>query len=223
MARSNQRCLDDRYARHSLVMSKSDGELRRWAHEHLVYEAAMLNHVAGKFANPRLSDQDHNAFLESFAVHVRCLRDFLWNDRKHRQEDAFASDFCDLGVWEAKRGDLPAALGSIEGNRQRIGREIVHLTYHRLTISDETREWELTELVRAIAEGLHKFAEAAKPERLHPKTREALALSPKDVRILLPKNPREGRPISIAASIPVTGATQAFEGFTARSLDLEVD
>jgi hypothetical protein len=162
-------------------MNRSDAELMGWAHEHLMYEAAMLSHTVDKFANRKLSDQDHNAFMESFAIHIRCLRDFLWGRRTQRNpEDAFASDFCDAGVWEMRRPPLPAALEAIEGRRQRIGREIVHLTYHRLDIKAETKHWDLTDLLRAIAEGLHQFAKVAKPERLHPKTREALALMPPD-------------------------------------------
>jgi hypothetical protein len=132
----------------------------------------MLCHAVEKFATQRLSDQDHNAFVESFAIHVRCLRDFLWGKRgPHNPEDAFASDFCDPGVWETGPPALPAALKAIEGKRQRIGREIVHLTYHRLDIKAETKDWDLTELMRAIADGLHEFAKVAKPERLHPKLR----------------------------------------------------
>ena len=122
----------------------------------------MLSHAVEKFANKRLSDQDHNAFMESFAIHVRCLRDFLWGKRRRQNpEDAFASDFCDPGVWETERAPLPAALNVIEGNRQRIGREIVHLTYHRLDIAAETKDWDLTALMCAIAEGLYEFAKVA--------------------------------------------------------------
>src|SRR5581483_4963553 len=159
-------------------MSRSDEELLRWAHEHLIYEAAMLSHAVEKFANRRLSDQDHNAFLESFAIHVRCLRDFLWGERKKNNPgDAFAFDFCDPGIWERARPTLPGALRAIDADL-RIGREIVHLTYHRLDIRAETKDWDLTALMAAIARGLHTFATVAKEERLHPKHREALALMP---------------------------------------------
>jgi hypothetical protein len=39
--------------------------------------------------------------------------------------------------------------------------------------------------MRGIAEGLHEFAKVAKPERVHPRTRQALALAPKDYRVLV--------------------------------------
>ena len=61
---------------------RSAEELKRWAREHLVYEAKMLVHSVEMVADPRLSDPDRNAFIESFAIHVRCLRDFLWRDSR---------------------------------------------------------------------------------------------------------------------------------------------
>jgi hypothetical protein len=109
------------------VMNRSPEQLRRWAHEHLVYEAAMLMHVVQRVADGGLSDQDRNAFVESFAIHVRCLRDFLWSRKRGRPGDALASDFCASGVWEQARPALPDAVRRIEGSRNRIGREIVHL------------------------------------------------------------------------------------------------
>lgn len=205
-------------------MNRSDDELKRWAHEHLVYEAAMLSHAVDKFADKRLSDQDHNAFIESFAIHVRCLRDFLWDSRSPRNpQDAFAFDFCDPGVWETQRPPLSAALKAIEGKRQRIGREIVHLTYHRLDIEAETKDWNLTELLRGIAEGLHEFAKVAKPERLHPRTRQALALMPNEYRALVTRADEASGPSLVAASIPVTGGTIAFDGFTSDSIGFRIN
>ena len=205
-------------------MNRSDAQLMRWAHEHLVYEAGMLTHAVEKVADRQLSDQDHNAVMESFAIHVRCLRAFLWGkQRPDHPEDAFASDFCDPGLWETSRPPLPAALKAIEGKRQRVGREIVHLTYHRLDIKAETKDWDLTGLLHAIAEGLHEFAKVAKPERLHPKSRETLALTPKDYRVLVTADDDESSPGLVAVSIPVAGGTIAFDGFTAGSINLEVD
>jgi hypothetical protein len=66
-------------------------------------------------------DPESNALLESFAVHVRCLRDFLWGDRTHHQPmDAVAADFCEPGKWERERGELPPALAEIDA-RKRVG------------------------------------------------------------------------------------------------------
>ena len=64
------------------AVTRSAEELRRWAHEHLVYEAKMLVHDVERVADASLSDPDRNAFIESFAIHVRCLRDFVWRDSR---------------------------------------------------------------------------------------------------------------------------------------------
>ena len=54
--------------------------LRRFAEEHLLYEAGMLYEVTGKLMN-RHHEEDpvvENTLLESFGVHNRNLIDFLW-------------------------------------------------------------------------------------------------------------------------------------------------
>jgi hypothetical protein len=187
-------------------MARSDTELRAWAHEHLVYEAAMLSHALKRVADAGLSDQDHNAFIESFAVHVRCLRDFVWRDRnprnKRQQEDAFASDLCADGVWQSVRPEVPEVL-QIEEDRNRIGREIVHLSYHRLGIDAESKNWNLSEFMRVIVEALHLFSEKADPNRLAEETRQFLASMPVGV----PLDPR-----LLTGFHGVTAATQAAGG-----------
>lgn len=61
-------------------------ELRSWASEHLMYEVDHSSYATvefGKAPEGRIED----ALLESFAVHARCLNDFLWHDgRKSKPE-----------------------------------------------------------------------------------------------------------------------------------------
>jgi hypothetical protein len=191
-------------------MERSREQLRQWAHEHLVYEAAMLAHSVEKVADSRLSNTDRNAFVESFAIHVRCLREFLWGERGEHPQDAFASDFCAPGVWANARPGLPAAIRAIEGKRNRIGREIVHLTYHRLDIEAETKDWDMGELRRVIADALSRFAEAAEPECLAQATRNKLALM---------SNFAQGPGVTEATHMiqpgQITGGTIPFPGYSA--------
>lgn len=188
----------------------------------------MLLHTVGMAAKENQEPADRNAFIESFAVHVRCLRDFLWRDDRSRPHDALARDFCAPRIWEIARGPLPAALREIEGNRNRIGREIVHLTYHRLDIDNEAKTWKMRELLQEIMAGLAQFAHTADPRRLAERTREALAL----LVLLVPKD--ESTPLRITPNLPgVSGATgainltdvirktNAFPGFSAD--DIEAD
>jgi hypothetical protein len=180
----------------------------------------MLSHTVWKVADTSLSDQDHNAFIESFAIHLRCLRDFLWGTRRSdHPEDAFATDFCDPGVWEEARPALPPPVRAIEGERKRIGREIAHLTYYRLEIDAETKPWDLSALLRVIVEALGRFSEVAKPERLAQRTREALALIPPDVRGVVIREPRGVTGATTAVEpIHVIKGTASFAGFTAEDV-----
>ncbi len=79
--------------------------------------------------------------------------------------DAFAVDFCAPGVWELKHGSVPPELSEMD-NRKRLGREVVHLSYHRLEVPAEIKDWPVSEIVREILDGLCDFAFEALPERL---------------------------------------------------------
>lgn len=184
-----------------------------WAREHLVYEAKMLAYTAVELAKrhnlPR--NQESNVFLEAFAVHTRCLRDFLWGDRDRHPMDAFASDFCSPGNWEEVRGEIPPALREID-DRNRLGREVVHLSYERSGVPAKIKDWPISEIVRDLVEALDDFALEALPERLDEGTRLALTD--------LASSPPPGvGPVSVAAAIqvPYGGGTIAFPDFHAGS------
>lgn len=170
----------------------SDEDLLRWAREHLVYEGRMLAFTAVRLAERQGSsaDPESNTLLESFVVHVRCLRDFLWGDRKGQHKwDAFAADFCEPGEWERERGEVPSALAEID-ELNRAGREVVHLSYHRLTIEAASKDWDCGDIYGEIADVLGHFAVVAKPSRLDRKTSDAL--------LDLPAHSAGVRPASVA-------------------------
>ncbi len=189
----------------------SDEELRCWAREHLIYEGRMLAFTAVRLAERQGVPRDpvSNAYLESFVVHVRCLRDFLWGNRKSWNPlDAFAFDFCVPGEWEAKRGQVPPNLSGVD-TRKRTGREVVHLTYHRLSVEAELKDWECGEIFGEIADALACFTTAALPTRLDAKTRDAL-------QDLFAHSPGAGT-ISVATGAvygtAIQAGTIAFPGF----------
>lgn len=159
----------------SISAPLADDDLARWAREHLVYEGRMLAFAAVRLAErqglPR--DPESNALLESFVVHVRCLRDFLWGRRRDRQpHDAFAVDFCAPGEWERVRGDVPGLLGG--RLLHRAGREVVHLTYHRFSVDAASKDWDCGEIFDMIASSLERLAITAMPTRMDGVTRTAL-------------------------------------------------
>jgi hypothetical protein len=155
-------------------MERTDKNLREWADEHLVYEAQMLRYAATRLQqHGDRAGRDRNAMIESFAVHTRCLREFLWYPpSKDHPEDARAAHFCAPGAWDD--GDMPPLIDKVKG---RIGEEIVHLSYRRRGITEEAKGWNYGEIYQLIAAKLREFVEVALPERLAESTRRELGLT----------------------------------------------
>ena len=191
-----------------------DQELAEWAREHLVYEARMLAYTAVRLAERRDLPRDHesNLLLEGLAIHARCLRDFLWGNRSERHPmDAFAVEFCAPGEWEKARGAVPAALAEVD-ERNRFGREVVHLSYDRRHVQTDIKDSPVSEIVGELVEALDSFAATARSECLDDET--AIALS--DLTAPLPKGVG---PISVATAVqvPYTGGTINFPDFSVGS------
>ena len=74
--------------------------------------------------------------------------------------DAFASDFSD--EWNGRRGAIPPNLAEVKG-RNRFGEEVFHLTYNRISGSDEEKVWLCGEMAMEIATALKLFAELRDP------------------------------------------------------------
>lgn len=192
-------------------------QLRAWVAEHLMYEVDTLIYTTleiGK-CEGELSHGE-NVLLDAFAVHARCLNDFLWRDRNARKpRDAFASDFCAPGEWKRARKQLPRrALVEIR-NRGRFGREVVHLTYDRIDGSGEDKEWPCGDVLIELAGALGSFADLALPDRLWDRDRSKLS-------DLLVGRDSAGPPLgSIAGATGMTvGQIRQFTGGTAHVQDI---
>ncbi len=61
-----------------MTVPLTDEELAQWARRHLVYEVRMLVASAVELSKHKTPNPQSNAFLESFLIHARCLRDLLW-------------------------------------------------------------------------------------------------------------------------------------------------
>lgn len=113
-----------------------------------------------------------NLALESFAVHARCLFEFLWCKPNPKWDnDAFASDFSDR--WNGLRGAIPQHLAEVR-DRKRFGQEVFHLTYNRISGSDEQKIWLCGEMAMEIAKALNLLSELARPKSLSEITRTRL-------------------------------------------------
>lgn len=105
-----------------------------------------------------------NALLECFTIHMRALVDFLWEPSRLREDDALAKDFFnDPNQWETIRPKLPLVLEPIRG---RTGKEIAHLTYARMTVTPETKGWNVQSMTEEAFHVLKLFIENADESKI---------------------------------------------------------
>ncbi len=144
-------------------LTHSPAELRK-ASEDVWYEVSMLLSVAqvlsSQIFGPGVAT---NAFLESFTIHARALEAFFFC-RKQDPRDMVASDFFDEpNQWARKRGKESAVLKPVTW---RVGKQVAHLSYVRLDVTPEAKDWDVPAIARAIAELADKFRKGAAPELL---------------------------------------------------------
>jgi hypothetical protein len=153
--------------------------LRRFAEEHLLYEAEMLYEVTGKLMNRHHKDDlvVENALLESLGVHSRNLIDFLWLDKPMKDTDAIASDYVDH--WKA-----PAMSERLSQVKSRVGKEMVHLSYNRLDVPEDEKGWQVLGIGPEIIGAFSKFATEVSlncvPEGWHERAYAAVGAVPPD-------------------------------------------
>jgi hypothetical protein len=121
------------------------------ASDHLYYEITMLRFAACQLAARQAErDEPKNALLESFAIHVRNLRNFFFKKQSSRLKDEIlAIDYLDN--WNPPKSEY---LGRIEG---KINEEISHLSYKRIEISLEAKNWNVDLIVAELEQALTAF------------------------------------------------------------------
>jgi hypothetical protein len=131
----------------------SESRLRRFAEEHLLYEAGMLYEVTVKLMNRHHEDDPvvEDALLESFGVHNRNLIDFLWLDRPMKHTDAIARDW--IEGWQP-----PAMSERLANVKDRVGKEMVHLSYNRLDVPEDEKGWTVLGIGPEVIGAFGKFA-----------------------------------------------------------------
>jgi hypothetical protein len=146
-----------------------DQELIDYSGEHLLYEIQMFRFVASKV--PTLTaGVDLSAFLEFFAIHLRNLTDFFY-DQKPLPDDVVAADFYDdPRKWNASISP------SLATAQIRANKEISHLTLKRKAGMDPGKPWPVLDLYREIRAVAKVFSAGASPNKLHPKVVEFINL-----------------------------------------------
>lgn len=134
---------------------------------HLLYEINMLLGTAEILMYPNrtiaacLSDDVlKNSVLESYLVHLRNLKDFLWE--VPRQDDITAGQFCSTKCdrQSSKSKDKLANL-SINQIKTRINKQISHLTRARKLKTQNQMTWNIEKITCAMAGFLHTFIQMA--------------------------------------------------------------
>jgi hypothetical protein len=152
----------------------SDACLLGYSAEHVVYEFDMFLWVARAFEGgtthigaPTPADVSRlkNVLVESFALHLRNVIDFLY-DEKHYPTDVIAEDFLEPGGWAGIR---PPMTKTLEDARERANKEVAHLTTLRIGGNPAGKTWGVADLANEVRPLMRKFAESALPTRPSPK------------------------------------------------------
>jgi hypothetical protein len=126
----------------------------------LAYEFEMLDEIV------RLLERDHpakppqeleNVLTQSFAIHVRNLKEFLWRPRTKSTKgtDVLAVDLIAAeAVWPPPK---PARLDDLVN---RASREVAHLTTYRLSGLHPDKAWNPRECLEALLPALEAFVKA---------------------------------------------------------------
>jgi hypothetical protein len=110
----------------------------------------------------------HNAALESFIIHARIMLDFLYPSdtaaQSEKHDDIIADDyFDDPSGWRAARAEKSALLCQAH---RRAHKEVAHLTYTRVGITDDEKRWNFIEIAREVTEAFNRFLDLVPSGRL---------------------------------------------------------
>ena len=116
----------------------------------------------------------HNALVESFAIHLRNMLDFLWPDKpKGKSEWVIAADFSPSpSDWEKLRPEISQLLLDSRG---RAAKEIAHLSYARLAVDPEQKDWDVRPIANEVTRVVETFIRHAPMQFLGPKCIELKA------------------------------------------------
>lgn len=141
---------------------KSSEELKR-ASWRVLYEYAMLLATSATLnrEQPRATVLE-NALVESFGVHARGLIEFFSNHEGPKGTDIKAHDYRFVQRWSAPK------TYKLDGVRERVSKQIAHLTYARLEVEPGEGLWHTEKIVQPIRKWVQGFREAVAPDLLHP-------------------------------------------------------
>jgi|ERR1035437_648060 hypothetical protein len=161
----------------------TDQQLIDYSGEHLLHELNMFWQLAQAIPNSEPSKPSFtlSVLLESFAIHLRNLIEFFYYPPK--QKYVRAHDFFDKPTDWKQKMTTP-----VKKARQRANEEVNHLTHGRKNGTPPEKSWNTDELLKAIETVASEFAAKASNKKLHPKVREFLKLTSREMLVWLGKN-----------------------------------
>jgi hypothetical protein len=152
-----------------------DADLIAYSKAHVLYEISMLVGCGRLLSHPfqrepvDLATVLRNVVIESFAIHVRNLVDFLYPGTNVKPTDVLADDFFPQGRRPDVFPSLPPKLGAA---RERAHKQVSHLTTGRLNAADPGKGWPFAELVSDALTVLVDFVGQASPDKLDGSVRD---------------------------------------------------
>lgn len=114
----------------------------------------------------RYSRELKSCFLEVFTLHFRNLYDFLY-DRKPKPDSVISSEFFpDPMIWRNKRRQIKS-MKSLDGARKRTNTEVSHLSWDRLDVTEEKKDWRFEEIFNSLNQILIEFIAVVPKQHLH--------------------------------------------------------
>lgn len=146
-------------------MTRKPEELVAMA-DHLAYEVEMMV-LSGVEASLRIWPSPESRFgrnlaLESFTIHARVLWDVFYR-AGGAGDDVTAKDY--LGVAVQWPPPAPSGLPSL---KFRTGKEIAHLTWHRLKVAPADKGWDIKAVTEALVDVIRQFLAIVDPALLGP-------------------------------------------------------
>jgi hypothetical protein len=192
-----------------MIVQRTIEQLRE-ASKHLHYEIELLDYTAKALAMAK-HVQLRNALLESFTIHARALMQVFFSSGGESTDVLALHYFDDAMTWRKARGTEPRF--DVRGN---VGTQIAHLSYDRLDIGPDAKQWPVSSIHRDLMRVVYAFEAAVPRDRLADTWQD---FTPSEVNLpaLLSGNmvsTTEQEPVvSIPISCNTPAVNDAFKGF----------
>lgn len=157
-------------------MTKKDKIL--WLNEHFAYEAEMLSYSIQnlyiRYQNPavrsKIAKLFRYAMLETFLLHARNLLEFFYEPKQKKYpNDLRSQDF----ILKPHQNSYPLPKPSwYDDVMSRIGKQLAHLTKHRLYLPPE---WYPDEIFSPLQKAILKFTSALPKDYIKKRLKDATA------------------------------------------------